>query len=414
MDEQKIKIVIVGGGFGGLTCALKLREKLSPEDFSITLVDKRDYHVFNPSLYEVATAEEEFTSVQELTKSAAIPFKEITKGKGIDFMKGELREVSQPEKRIHVSGKVLHYDYLVLALGSQVDFFGIPGAEEYAIPFKTLTDSFRIRNAVEFLVQRGRDDTKQMRLRLVIAGGGYTGVELAGELAGFLDIVAWKNNFPREQLEVLVVEGAFNLIPGLDKRVGRDALSRLTELKVRTQLGSFVAKVTSQHIELSNAERLEYDLLAWTTGIKAVQPQFTVPVALGEKMKVMTNGYLQVEGEDAIFMIGDESCILDSEGKPAPSTAQDAMRQAEYLAYALPLLIQNRRPNGFACEKHGIIVAIGGKWAIGKFNKFYFTGFFPYVLKRVADFRYFASLVGSVRAFRYLWMEVNLYTRNDK
>jgi NADH:ubiquinone reductase (H+-translocating) len=407
-------IIIVGAGFGGLRCALELEKKFGKnKDIKITLVDKRDYHVFNANLYEVATAEEEFTSINALKKSVVIPFKEILKNKNIEFIKGELKKVDQVAQEVSLHNRALRYDYLVLALGSQIDFMNIPGAEQFSVPFKSLTDSLRMRNAVESLVQSHNMDTVKKSLRIIVAGGGYTGVEVAGELVGLLNIIAWKNNFPREKIELMVVEGSNVLIPGLNDRLSKDMFFRLKGLGVRVQLGSFISKVNQHYIELTNGEKIAHDLLIWSTGVKAYQPEFTQAVQKDKKERLITNGNLQMEGWDRIFIVGDESCVMDQDGRPAPSSAQDAIHQATFVAEALTSFIKNKRPNGYTCLRHGFVVTGGGKWAILVWNKWYIKGFLGYFIKQVADMRYYASIVGWWRAVKYLWTDVRLYSRND-
>lgn len=413
MHKTKTKIVIVGAGFAGLRCALGLVRRLDVQSAEITLVDKRAYHMFTPNLYEVATAEEEFVSEQGLHESIAVPIQKVLENSNIHFYQGELLEVNQDQRRIKVGNKFLEYDYLVLTLGSESAFFGIPGAEEFSLPFKSFSDALRLRNAVEFLVNSHRHDLRKQNLRVLIAGGGYTGVELAGELAGLLDIVAWKNNYARDQIEILIVEAAHALVPGLDPRLSRDALVRLSDLKVRVQFGSTITKVEKNFLELSNGERLEYDVLAWTTGVQAVQPLFVRPVKIADKKKVAVNEYLQVVGEDRIFMAGDGCCVLDANGRPVPPTAQDAIQQGDYLSRALPVLMKNKLPKPFVPKTHGFIVSVGGKWGILKIDPWYSTGFFPYIARQFADWRYFASIVGPLKALHYLWKEITIFTRND-
>ena len=164
-------IVIVGAGFGGLQAALNLEKAFkSRRDIALTLIDKRDYHLFTSNLYEVASSEEEVTSVSQMKKSVTLPLKEVLAGKNIQFIQAEVKEVIATEKKLLLASRSIPYDYLILALGSESDFYSIPGAEQYALTLKSLPDALRIRNQMEFMVEAHKFDAVKKTLRAVVAG----------------------------------------------------------------------------------------------------------------------------------------------------------------------------------------------------------------------------------------------------
>src|SRR5574340_39618 len=228
------KIIIVGAGFAGLNLALALEKKFRRDDgVSITLADKNDYHLFSPSLYETAASEEELAGISRLKSGIALPLKWILRGKKIVFVKGELKFVDQERKKISVGRAELDYNYLVLAVGSQSDYHTVPGAGEFALPFKTLPDALRIRNDLEFAVQAHRLDAAKRTLRVIIAGRGYSGVELAVNLALNLNFIAWKNQYPREKIELEIIEAKNQLIEDLSGQENQILLQRLKELGIK-------------------------------------------------------------------------------------------------------------------------------------------------------------------------------------
>ncbi len=407
-------IVIVGAGFGGLTVALGLEKQFRRDkNISLTLVDRNDYHLFTPNLYEVASAEEEFVSARQLKKSIALPIKEILRGRNIAFLKGELKLVDQLQKKTVIDSRELEYDYLILALGSRSEYFAIEGAKKYALPFKDLKDAFRIKNQIEFAVQLHRQDAIKKVVRVVIAGGGYAGVELAGELTTAVSVIAWKNNYPLEKIELQVVEAANKLISGFNDNLSKDALLRLKELGVRVSLTSAIVRADPYFLSLSTGEKIAYDVLVWTAGVRAESLPFEHKVATDSAGRIRSNAYLQAQDWENIFVIGDECRVLDEAGNPAASSAQDAIRQGRYLAEALPKIMQNQRPQGFTCQKHGYIVNIGGKWAILNIGRFYFKGFLAYFIHQLAHINYFRTLIGWRRAIFYVLFEVKIFSRND-
>ena len=391
------KIVIAGAGFGGLNLALGLEKVFhSDNKTSITLIDRHDYHLFTPSLYEVATAEEEMTSVLQLEKSIALPITELLRNKRINFVQGEVGVIDQSRKKIKAGIRELDYDYLVLAMGSKTEYFGVEGAEKFSLPLKNLKDAFRVRNALEFAVQAHQNDAVKQYVRFVVAGGGYTGVELAAEMDKLADILAWKNNYPREKIEILVIESANSLVPGFDERAGRDIYERLSDLNIKIKLLSPIFKVDHQFVSLVSGERIPYDALIWTTGVRACDCEVSGQCTCNKRGQFETDEFLRVKGSHNVFALGDIACVHGPNDVVAPTTAQAAGLQAEYLAKALPKFLQNKKPAAFVPGKNPFIVSVGGKWALFKSDHFYFTGYLPYLLRIGANIRYFSKLPGLV------------------
>lgn len=408
------KIVVLGGGYGGAVAALGLaRQFPDKKEVSIILIDKHNYQLFNSNLFEVATAEEDFVSLEQLKKSITIPHVEMFDGENVELLQAEISEIDAAQKIVSAGGKKIAYDYLVVALGSVSDYFNIEGAEKYSLPLKSYTDALRIKNQLEFAIQAHRQDINKPNLRIVVAGGGYTGCEFAAELSHEVDILAWKNQYPPEKIEIVIVEATAQLIPGFSTRMSQDALWHLKNHGVRVQLSSPIAKVNEQFVEFGNGEQEAYDVLVWTTGVKARSLPFVQRPNLDKKGRVITNQFLQSDKDDHIFVIGDCACILNVDGKPAPPSAQDAIAQGDYIAYALPKLMANQRPQEYQGRKHGFIVTMGGKSAILNYGGFYFKGFAAFVVRQLANLRYYAKVVGWWQAFKYIVFQVDVFSRND-
>ncbi len=418
-------IVIVGGGFGGLGAALGLEKKFKGnKNIAITLIDKRDYHLFTPNLFEVASAEEELATISQMKKSISLPFAEILRGKNVRFFKSCLKHIDPAKKQLELDHKQINYDYLILALGSESNFFNIEGAQKYALALKDLPDALRIRNQIEFAIQAHKFDVSKKTVRLVMAGGGYTAVELVGELKGLADFLAWKNQYPREKIEIEIIEAANILMPGLSSRLSRDALGRLQELGVRVRLSSRISEVDEHFVGLMSGDRIAYDVLIWSTGIKACDCHMEVAgldkngrLPVNEFFQVVSNGkipHFVRDGTGAVFALGDMAAVLDGKGRPVPASAQDAQDQAKYLAYALPYIIKNQKPPlPYKNIKHGFIVNVGGKWAIMSYNGIYLTGWLAYFIDKLAHLRYYASLIGFYKALKCVIFEMEIYGRND-
>jgi NADH:ubiquinone reductase (H+-translocating) len=408
-------IVIIGGGFGGIAAGLELHRCLGDRtDVIVTLVDKEAYHLFHANLYEVATSEEELTTISQLAESVAVPITKIFAATKAHFVKAAVASVDYRSHAVRLqSGGSLPYDYLVLASGSESNFFNIPGAKEHALPLKTLPDALRIRNAVEFAIERHRHDVHKKYVRIMVAGGGLAGVELAAELQGLLRLLAWKYGYPLGKIETLIIEGASSLLPRIDSRAAADAAARLQELGVRVQLESLICKVDSQFVEFANGERLDYDCLLWTAGVKACSEHCKGDCETDKGDHMMTDENLQLPGIPGVFCLGDQAMVADATGKPVPGTTTQARDQAVYVGQAIARLLEGKALEPYQPKEFGYSIPLGGKWAIAHTGRLYLKGYFGYLGRQWEIFKYFASLLGWWDGLRLLLFSSKLYKRNN-
>jgi len=409
------KIVIIGGGFGGLKAALDLEKQFKKDsNTQIYLVDKREYHLFSPNLFEVATSDEELVSVKQMKRSVVLPFSEILKGKQIKFVQGECLSIDSARKKVNLVGRFLDYDFLIMASGAESEYYGILGAKKYGMALKTLPDAFRIRNRIEFIFGSHSLDFTKKNLHFIVAGGGYTGLEIAGRLKSLTDFLAWKYQYPRQKIEIVVVEAASKLVEGFDDRLSFDAYNRLQELGVHIRLSSRISGVDQNFIELMSGEKIVYDALIWTTGIKATAPNCGNQLMLNRQCKIHVNEFLHAQGLENVFAFGDVANVSGSDGKPVPGSVQEAINQGKYVAWAMSYYIKNKRPPvPYKNKQLGFIVFLGGKWAILDFGNFYIKGFMAYVVGKLAHLRYYVSLVGWFKALKYIVFQSKMYSRND-
>jgi NADH dehydrogenase len=405
------QIVICGAGFGGLNCALELN-RLMPEA-SITLIDQSPYHILHAFLYEVAASDEEVTAMADMARSVAVPIKEVLAGTKIVFRQGTIKSVDGAAKAVQLDHGQINFDYLVLALGSGANFYGIPGAAEHSLTLKSLRDALSIRNRVEFLVETARLSATRTKLRFVVAGGGFAGVELAAELKGLLDFLSWKNNYPREFLELLIVEGAPQLMPGLAEKVARDTARRLDELGVKVQTKSLITNVTDSLLEFNTGEKLHYDALFWTAGVKANSVPVTPELVLDRGGRIQTTPYFQAQKQNSIFVVGDQTCFIGTDGRPLPGTALQAIDQGKYVAGAITSFSKNKTPDPYQCKDFGYAVPLGGNWGIAITPHVYWKGYLIGFILKIQWFRYLRRLIGLRQAFKLIWLQKKLYSKND-
>jgi NADH:ubiquinone reductase (H+-translocating) len=407
-------ILVIGGGFAGLNTAIKLGETFERNrNVHVILVDKNDYHLYYPNLYEAATTEEEFVTINELKKGLTFPFSEVLP-KSVHFIKGELESIDQNRKVATVSGEEVAYDYAVVAIGSVSDDFGIPGVREHGNMLKSVADTVKIRNACEFAVQSHRLDTQKKTVRFVIGGGGFTGVEYTGELLKLINIIAWKNNYPREKIELVMIEGSNQLLPGLPEHVSKRVTERLRERGVVIRFDSMITGVTKDQVKTKDGEVLNYDVLIWTAGIKSASLPFVQKVKLDRRARAIVSERFMIEGFEGVFAIGDNACFMTVAGKPLPTTAQQAVVESDYIVSAIKSLMLGKMPLAFRPKPLGFIVPVCGKWAaLWLPNGITLYGFIPWLLHSAAAVRYFKRFMPLRQAISKVWFEEKIFTRND-
>lgn len=406
MDKKNI--LILGGGFAGLNAAVFLARKNL--NANITLVDKEDYHLYYPNLYEVASSEEDFVDIRSLKKSVALPFTEILP-KSVKFIQGKVTSIDT-KGSVDVDGAKVEFDHLIVGLGSMPDCFGIEGLEENSLPMRGVNDALRIKNEIELLFQMHQDVVKK-ELRIVIGGGGFTGVELSAELLNLIEILIWKYNYPKDKVELMIVEGMNSLLPGLDREVGENIYERLSGMGVKIRLNHFINKVTKGQLSVSSGEMINYDLLIWTGGIKCAPLPIVEKVEMDKKGRCIVDEHLAIPGTN-VYLIGDNASIKTSEGKPIPQTATQAIYAAEYISNLIAAKFNGYEEKKFRTKDFPFIIPVRGKWAVmhtpeGEI----FYGLFAWLMHIGAALRYFNRLVGPWRALKLVIFETDLYIRND-
>jgi NADH:ubiquinone reductase (H+-translocating) len=411
-------IVIAGGGYGGVSALLEIQKEITKgtiKDVKVVVVDRKDYLLYYPSLHELATSEEEFVSPSEFKKTLALSYSKILP-RNVEFIQGEVEKVDQSSKEITVSGETISFDYLVLALGSVTDYFGIEGLKENSYPLKTVKDALKIRNQLEFLIQNHRMDVKKKVIRIAVGGGGFVGVEFTAELLNLVNILAWKYPYPREKIEVCLIEGANRLLPGMSEKISRKILDRLNSFGVNVLLNSFVSKATSSQITFANGEVMNHDLFIWTGGVRSASIPFVTDVEVDRRGRCAVNQYLMLKDKNnGIFVIGDNACVTNKQGIPVPQTATHAIDQGKYVGYALAELLKgNRQLVPYSNKDFAFIIPVHGKWAAMYLpSGLTFFGYLVWWVRHIVDLRYFLKLMPLRQAIDTAWRETKLHSRND-
>src|SRR3989344_6572790 len=333
------QIVIIGGGFGGVGVAKSLAKWV--RDIHVTLIDKNKYHVFYPSLYEVATAHvpesasgHKKVNFHELFSSASCSFDEIfLNDLNVSFLQGEVLRMDFKEQKVNLkSGDEIKYDFLVIGAGSESNYFNILGLYENSIPLKNLNDALLVRNALDELFATS---PKNKVFKIIIGGGGFTGCEFAGELVGFLEKLSRIHGRPKFYFECSIIDGAPNVLSG-----GANALTqkkvqeRLSNMGVKLVFGKKIKEVKKKKIILENDSVVDFDLLVWTGGVK----KNTL-----SRNQLFVDSYFRVSPYENVFGVGDSIYFVNEKtGAPLPMTASLAIREAKYVAENIKRTLQKQ------------------------------------------------------------------------
>ena len=377
-------VVIVGAGFGGLTCA----QALANEKVRITVIDRKNHHLFQPLLYQVAMAG---LSPAEI----AAPIRGVlAEQKNAKVLLGEVNAVDLATKEVMLDGEPLGYDYLVLALGANTSYFGHDEWAEHAPGLKSLEDALDIRHRVLFafeMAERTEDPTERVRLlTVVVIGGGPTGVELAGavsELARHVLNDDFRSINPRDT-KVILLEAGPRILSGFSERLSQSAVEQLGELGVTVRNFARVTRIDPEGVEWERAGdhddlpglgkgeqgRIEARTVLWGAGVQGTSLARTLGAPLDRQGRVKVEKDTSLPGHPEVFAIGDMA-YLEQDGKPLPGMSPVAMQQARHVAGTVLGHIDGRAPKAFRYFDKGAMATIGRSRAIAESRGVEMTGF---------------------------------------
>ena len=351
-------IVVLGAGYGGLRTALRLETLMQPLlDHRITLVDQNRHHQIITLIHEVAGG-------RTPAEAVALPFDWLLGLRRIDFHRARVTGLDLNGKAVLTDHGALPYDQLVIALGSETNFYGIPGMREHSFTLKSLGDACLIQGHLhEMLAWAASQTDPQARreaLNFVVGGGGFTGVELAGELAESLPRLASGYGLSPEDPKVIIVEAAKALLPGLDAGLVEKATRSLQKRGIEMLLGSPAQSADARGVTLVSGERIDSRTLIWAGGVRAVETLERWGLPVGAAGRVKVDDFLGVEGLPGIYAVGDSALVIDEKSqRPSPPSAQLAVAQAETVARNIHARITGRRIEVYRAHVTGEAVSLG-------------------------------------------------------
>lgn len=357
------EVVIIGGGFGGLEVCKGLRRASKRGLVRLTLIDKENFFQFNPLLPEVATGAVE-------TRHIVYPLRAFCAPRGIRFLRNKVRAVDADARRLTLhNGLTVDYDHLVIAAGASTNYFGIPGAEAHALPFKTLMDAVRLRAQVvemwELADQATDEAVRRQLLTFVVAGGGITGVEVCASLMEMFHrtMARLYPNVPLSLVSVYIVEAGARLLGGLREEHAAVAERHLRTLGVNVVLHRKVARVEAERVTLDDGTSLAAHTMVWTTGVRGPVLESPWPWALGRGGRLKVDGHGRATlGEAAAvgaWAVGDAADWADDNGVAVPQVAQGAFQTGQTVARNIVATVEGRAPRTLRYFDYGYIVGLG-------------------------------------------------------
>lgn len=382
-DKSSTKnIVVIGAGYGGLTAALRLERLLKKHPFfKVHLIDKHPFHTIKTQLHEAAVYNTE----------VSIPLYKILKRRNIQFHLGEVKNIDVQNKTITIDNKLLGFQFLVIAIGSKVNYYNIPGMAEHSFPLQTIYDAEKIYEHISRVcaisASEKNENIRKENLRFVIGGGGLSGVEFAGELADQTKKCISNFNIDENDVEIILIEAANRLVPFMDEELSEKIKQRLIDKGVKILLNSKIIKRTEDEVFLENGNTIRTKNFIWTGGIRVSDLLKKGGLKTGPAGRVIVNEYLQAEENKFVYAIGDSANAINPvTGKPVPAAAQFALQQGRLVAENIYAEIFGKPKKAYYPKVLGEVVSLGKHLAIGWLalpilKKVTFVGFLGRLLK---------------------------------
>lgn len=383
------QILIVGGGYGGLLSALSARANLTPAEANITLINRVDSHQIITELHRLAAG-----NVHE--KAVALPLSRLLKGKNVNVQIAGVDRIDVEGRKVSATdGSSYTYDVLVLALGSETNYFGIPGLQENSLTLKSVADANKVYAHVEARIAEYRKTKNKADATFVIGGGGLTGVELVGELADELPGICRRHGVNFADIELILVEAMPSILPIFSPELIQRAMTSLERRGVQFLTGLAITEVNGPAVTLKDGRTIETNTLVWTGGVQgsAVVGASGVEVNRG---RATVNANLQSTSHPDVFLAGDCAVVFGPEGRPYPPTAQLAWQMGELVGANIAAYLNGASMNEFNPVFSGTLASLGRKDGIGTIGAsgIELRGAPASLMKKASNARYLAHIEG--------------------
>lgn len=409
MNKVK-KIVLLGGGYGGVLTAKKLARKFKKNDeIEITLIDKNSYHTMLTELHEVAAGRVPENAIR-------IEFEKIFAGRKVNLVMDNILEVDYNSRILKGSNDNYEYDYLVIGTGSKPTYFGCKGAEENSFPLWSFNDAVRIKEHILDMFRKAtvekNPELRSRMLSFVVVGCGFTGIEMIGELGEWKKRLCKDFNISEDDVKLHVVDQVARVLPMFkDKSIAKTE-KRLKKLGIEVITSSPITEVNHDHVCLNNVGCIESMTVIWAAGVESSDFLEKTNISKKARNRVVTNDKLQSVDHENVFAVGDNIFYIpEGEDRPVPQMVENAEHSASLVAHNIRAHISNSEMKSYKPSFHGAMVSIGGGYGVAEVglpNKMdlSFSGFLAMLTKHLINVIYFLQVAGFNKIWTYMMDEI--------
>ena len=393
------KVIIIGGGFGGLSAA----KGLAKQDLQIILIDRTNHHLFQPLLYQVATAALSPADI-------AIPIRSVfSENKNVEVLLGEVNSIDKENRKIFFNGSELGFDYLIIATGSRHSYFGKDEWEKYAPGLKTLNDALKIREIILLSLETAEKENspaqRQKHLNFVIIGGGPTGVELAGAIAEIVNknLIQDFRNIDASMTKVYMVEALPTILPSYPEKLSKRAIEDLNRLGVEVLFNERVTEVNETGVKIGN-RFIETKNILWAAGNQVSSLIQKAGIQSDRSGRAIVNDDLTIKDHPELFVIGDAAASKNENGEYLPAIAPVAIQQGKFVAKIITGDLTGKRRSRFKYNDRGTMATIGKAKAVAVIKGFKLSGLFAWLVWSFIHIMFLISFRNKFRVMlEWIW-----------
>ncbi|MCL5256682.1 MAG: NAD(P)/FAD-dependent oxidoreductase [Chloroflexi bacterium] len=412
METPNKRIVVLGGGFAGITAMVRLAQDLArAPGLELLLIDRNNYQLFTPMLQEAATGLIEPVHLLR-------PIRPLAREKGFRFQESQVEAIDLGWKAVETDDGTIGYDYLLICMGSVTDFHGVPGASQRSLTFKTAEDAALIRDAIVQAFEAADHESDENRrlalLTFLIAGGGATGVELAAAIHDFIhhDLVSLYPHLSFREVSIILAEASNRILADLDTDLATVALKVLEGKRIDLRLNTRITEVSPEEVGTNTGEKLRTATVIWTTGVQAGKAIGALPVNKDNTGRVIVNAMLQIPEHPEVYAIGDNCRFQFPEDKePLPPNAQVAIQQGLTAACNIISEIRGKEKCSFTFRPMADLVSLGRRAGVADLFGFKFHGPTAWLLWKTVYLLRLTSYQNKVRIL-LSWLLASLFERN--
>lgn len=406
--KDKKRIIVLGGGYGGVLTAKKLGKKFKKdEDVEITLIDKNPYHTMLTELHEVAASRVPEDAIR-------IDLKKIFAKRKVNVVLDEITDIDFSCKKLKSNTNEYEYDYLVIGTGSKPTTFGIPGVMEYTYKLWSYDDAVILREHILNMFrnaakEKNKDKRKRM-LTFVVVGAGFTGIEMIGELGEWKDRLCKEFYIDKSEVKLYVVDALPKILPIFPDKLIKKAEKRLRKLGVDIITGASITQVSQDEVKLSGNTVIESNTVIWAAGIEGSDIIGKMEIEQKGRKRIVTNDKLQSVDYDNVYVVGDNIFYIpEGEDKPVPQMVENAEHSADLVSSNIYAQVKGKDLKSYRPKFHGAMVCIGGRYGVaylGSPGKFFaLSGFFAMFIKHFINIIYFLQVAGFNKCWSYMLHE---------